>query len=431
MHLHKPRVTIGIVVAAVALLAVYAGTSAAKSRDTITITFMEAMASGTQKPALDTLTRQFEHANPNINVVLIAEPNYGILQQKEQAAIAAGTPPNMGQAYENWAAGYADAKAIVPLDSYVNDKKAGVAPAAQKQFWRGVWKDLYLPDGKIWMWPFNKSDYVMYYNASKLAAAGLTVPSTWVQYAAVAKRLTVNGDWAQSMDTGTLSSPANGTYVYLSIVRAFGGQWVKDGKPTLDTPAAVKALSFLKNLKNIGALQIGTNYPGQTALGAGRSAFDLSTVAGYPYVVKSVGGKFTLKVAPMPSGRNGQGNSMQGTNIVMFAKSSRAQRAAAWEYMKFLSQPRQTAYWASQTGYLPVTRAALPFMRGYIATHPYQTIAAQALDFAGGSPPYAWWTTAVGQVAQALQAVLDNGAQPSAALANAQQAAMAAAAAGS
>lgn len=427
MHWHRPLVVLGaVLVAAFVALAAYGSTAA--RHDTVTITFMEAMASGKQKPALELLTARFERLHPGITVNLIAEPNYGVLQQKEQAAIAAGEPPTIGQAYENWAAGYADAKAIIPIGGYVNNKKVGVKPADQKQIWKGVWKGLFLPDGKIWMWPFNKSDYVVYYNADMLQKAGLSVPKTWVEYAKVAKALTKNGNWAQSMDTGTLASPANGTYVYLSIVRAFGGTWVANGKPTLDTKAGIKALGFLADLKKAGALQIGTNYPGQTALGAQRSAFDLSTVAGYPYVLSAVGGKFTMKVAPMFTGRNGQGNSMQGTNIVIFAKSSNAQRAAAWEYMKFLSEPRQTAYWAETTGYLPVTKAALPIMKRYIATHPYQQIAAQSLQTAAGSPPYAWWTVAVGQVAQAMQSVLNNGGDPAAALAKAQQAALAAAA---
>lgn len=424
MHWHRPFVVLGAVLAAaVVTLAAYGST--AKHSATVTITFMEAMSSGTQKPALDLLTQRFERTHPGISVTLIAEPNYGVLQQKEQASIAAGEPPTIGQAYENWAAGYADAKAIIPLDGYIHGK-SGITAAEQNGFWKGVWQDLYLPDGKLWMWPFNKSDYVMYYNADKLQKAGLQVPKTWVQFATVAKALTKNGDWAWSTDTGTLSAPADGGIIWMALVRAFGGTWVASGKPTLNTTAGIKALGFLADLKKAGALQIGTNYPGETALGAGRSAFDLSTIAGYPYELAADGAKFKLDVAPLPSGRNGQGNSMQGTNIVLFAHASLAERAAAWEYMKFLSEPRQTAYWSEATGYLPVTKAALPAMKRFIATHPYAQIAAQSLQVARGNPPYAWWTTAIGEVSSALQAVLDNGGDPKAALDDAQAKALAA-----
>ena len=424
MHRHRVLVLLGVAAAAaVVTLAAYGST--AKRDGTVTISFMEAMSSGKQKPALDLLTQRFERAHPNIKVQLIAEPNYGVLQQKEQASIAAGDPPTIAQAYENWAAGYADAKAIIPLTNYVNGKN-GLSKAQQSKFWKGVWKDLFLPDGKIWMWPFNKSDYVMYYNADKLRKAGLQVPKTWVQFATVAKSLTRNGDWAWSTDTGTLSAPADGAIIWMALTRAFGGTWVANGKPTLNTKAGVKALQFLKDLKLHGALQLGTNYPGETALGAGRSAFDLSTIAGYPYELSADGGKFQMKVASLPTGRNGQGNSMQGTNVVLFAHASLAQRAAAWEYMKFLTEPRQTAYWSEETGYLPVTQAAIPVMKRFIATHPYAQIAAESLNVARGNPPYAWWTTAIGEVSEALQASLGNGADPAQALATAQDKAMAA-----
>jgi len=196
MHWHRRTLAVAgsLLVAAVCAIAAYGAT--ATHKDTVNISFMEAMASGTQKPSLDLLTKRFERLHPNINVTLIAEPNYGILLQKEQAAVAAGQPPTIGQAYENWAASFANSKAIIPLTGYVNNKQIGVKPADQKQIWKGVWKDLFLPDGKIWMWPFNKSDYVMYYNADKLAKAGLQVPKTWVQFATVAKALTKNGNWA-------------------------------------------------------------------------------------------------------------------------------------------------------------------------------------------------------------------------------------------
>lgn len=427
MQRHRRFIAIAVVFAAVATpLAASAAT--AGQRASVTISFIEAMSSGTQKPTLDDLTRNFEQTHPGITINLIAEPNYGILQQKEQASIAAGNPPTMGQAYENWAAAYADAKAIVPLDNYVNSKKVGVPKTFRSNIWKGVWNDLFLPDGKIWMWPFNKSDYVLFYNASMLKAAGVAVPTTWAQYAAAEKKLTTGGDWGESLDTGTLSAPANGTLEYLSLVRAFGGTWIKNGKPTLDTKAAVQALQFLDDLKTQGALQIGTNYPEQTALGAGRSAFAVSSIAGYPYMLAAVGGKFNMQVAPLPAGPNGgQGNAMAGTNIVIFANASTAQRAAAWQFMKYLSSPHATAYWAIKTGYLPVTKSALVYMKKYIATHPYQKIAAQALQYAGGNPPYAWWTQAEGYVAEAMQAVLDNGASPASALATAQQKAMQAA----
>lgn len=383
------------------------------------------MSSGSQKTALATLTSEFEKAHPTVTVQLVAEPDYGTLLEKEEAAVAAGNPPTMGQAYENWAATFQSSDAIVPLQSFISGKD-GVSGAAEKQMWASVWKDLYLPDGKIWMWPFNKSDYIVFYNADMLAKDGVPVPTTWAQWAADGAKLTKGSDWEESIDTGTLSAPENGTFLYLCMVLAYGGTWTKDGKPTLDTVAGVKALTLLQDMVKKGYLKLGTDYPGQVALGAGRGAFDISTVAGYPYELDAVGNKFPMKVAAMPSGPDGPSNSLEGTNIVIFSKATPAEQSAAWSFMKWLSEPKQTAYWAEQTGYLPVTKAALPLMAGYDTTHPYQKIAAEELQYAAPSPPYGWWTVAEGEVGVALQAALTNGTSPQAALSSAQQKAMAA-----
>jgi multiple sugar transport system substrate-binding protein len=396
--------------------------SSTSSTKAVTISFMEAMSSGALKPTLEKITSEFEKAHPNIHVDLVVEPSYGTLREKEEASVAAGDPPTIGQAYENWAAAFADSHAIVPLTSYVKS-----APSSTlSDFWTEIKKDLYLPDGKIWMWPFNKSDFIMYYNATALAAMHMTPPKTWSQFATDAKKLTKNGKWAVSIDPGTAADPANGTYLCVSLVHAFGGHLLKDGKPDFDNPAALKALQYLQGLVKGGEIKIGTDYPGQTALGAERSYFDLSTVASYHYNLKATGGKFKMGTAPMPSGPAGQGNEMEGTNIVLFSKATPAQRKAAWEYMLYLSSPKVTATWAEGTGYLPVDSTSLPLMKSYDATHTYQEIAAKSLDYATPSPAYSWWTEAIGDIATALQSTLIGHTSPAQALKTAQAAAMSA-----
>jgi multiple sugar transport system substrate-binding protein len=371
----------------------------------VTITFMESHGSGTLKVALAKLTSEFERKYPNIKVDLEIEPGPGVLEEKERAAIAAGDPPTMGEVAIGWAADYQQSHAIVPLAPYMQGKN-GVSKKEWSEIWPRLRKAQYLSDHKVWMWPFNISDYVMYFNRSSLDAAGLAVPATWSAFARDAKLLTKDGHWAVSMDPGTATAPANGGIWYLALIKAFGGTWIKNGKPNFDSKAAIEAASYLVKLESEGALKVGTDFPGQTALGAGRATFDLSTIAGYYYVKKAVGGKVPLEVAPFPKGPAGEGNVMAGTNLAIFAKASPEQRSAAWAYMKWLSEPAQAAYWAEHTGYLPVTEAALALMKSYDATHPYQRIAASELRYAEADPPYGWWDHAVGDVVLGLQEIL-------------------------
>lgn len=373
----------------------------------VNITFMEAMSSGTLAPAMEHLTAEFNKAHKNITVTLEVESSYSTLEAKEQASIAAGDPPTIGQAYEDWAATYAQSDAIVPLSSYVHGPN-GVSQSFINSIYAGVWKDQFLPGNKLYMWPFNKSDFVMYYNANRLQQDHIAVPTTWGQFETAAKAVTstANDTWGFSMDPGTSTAAANGTYVYVALLRAFGGNLMVKGKVGFDSKAGVEAMNVLKTLYQDGAMKLGTSYPGQTALGAEHGAFDLSTIASYYYNNEAIAGKFKMGVAAFPKGPAGEGNVLQGTNIVMFSKATTAQRNAAWTFMKWLTEPQQTAYWAEHTGYLPVTTQADSLMASYFAAHPYQKIAAESLQYALPTPAEPGWTEGIGTIATAIQEVL-------------------------
>ncbi len=201
--------------------------------------------------------------------------------------------------------------------------------------------------------------------------------------------------------------------------------FAKDGTPQFNSPAAVQGLTYLADLKKAGALAVGSNYPGETALGAKKGAFDLSSVAGYYYENQAVGGKFTLGTEVLPTGSAGPSNIMTGTNLVMFAGASTAQQAAGWKYMQFLAGASSQAQWATATGYLPVTSKALPLMADFVAKNPYVTTAVAALEYAIPTPPFAWVSKAQGEEVVALQNVLEKGMAPKAALDAAQSAALA------
>ena len=426
---HRRWVAVATLAASVLLLTACASSSGSSSTAKAAgtnITFMEAMSSGKLKTTIDSLVSQFEKSHPGLTVTLIPQPSYGVLAQKEQASVAAGNAPTIGQAYENWAASYAASNAIVPLDSYVNGTD-GISATQQASIWPNVLADLRLPDGKMWMWPFNKSDYVMYYNSAMMSSKHQSVPTTWAQWASTAKAVTHGGQWGVSMDPGTAAFPSNGTYLFQAMIQGYGGAVVTNGKPSLNTPAAAQALSLLVSMEKAGALKVGTNYPGQTALGAGKSLFDMSTVASYYYNEQAVGNKFPMGVAAFPAGPVAPGNVMQGTNIVMFAGASPAQRTAAWTFMKWLTEPTQAAFWAEGTGYLPISKDALALMSSYITTHPYVTIASQSLATATSTPPYSWFTQEAGAMSTALQSVLIGHSSVTAALTKAQATALAAA----
>ena len=418
--------TSAVLAAALGLTACSSGSSSSGSTGVptgdanakVTITFMEAMASGPQKTALAKMTKDFMKANPNITVKLEPQPDYGTLNTNITAQTAAGKPPTIAQVYGDWAATLAQSKVIVPLDAYV--KKA----PDYANIYDGVKKDLKLPDGKTWMWPFNKSVVVQYYNTSMVPKA----PKTWAQFAKMAKSVSHGKVVALSMDPGSSSAPAGGTAVFEILAESFGDKvFADDGTPQFDKPGVVKAMKYLVDLKKSGALALGKNYPGQTTLGSETGAFDISSVASYPYDKQAAGSKFKMGVAQLPAGPSGKtANQLAGTNIALFAKASDNEKAAAWKYMQFLTTAKEQAYWAEQTGYLPVNKKSLdnPGFKAYAAKTPFVTGATKQLDTASGLPPVTWVGKAGGYLAQAIQSAVDGKSSPADALKKAQQQAM-------
>ena len=103
--------------------------------------------------------------------------------------MAAGKAPTIGQAYESWAETFAQAGSIVPISQLAGTAK----PAELSTFYAGIQKDLYLPDGKLWLWPFSKSLQVIFYNDTMLKADGIAVPAAWTQFAAALQAASKGG----------------------------------------------------------------------------------------------------------------------------------------------------------------------------------------------------------------------------------------------
>jgi multiple sugar transport system substrate-binding protein len=387
--------------------------ASAKVTGPVTITFMETMIGGAQKPALQHLTDEFHAANPNITVTLEGSPDYNTLETNEKNAVAAKKAPTIGQAYESSVSEFADSGVIDPLNSYVGNSASSL--------YQGVRNDLKLCDGNTWMWPFSKSVYVNFYNPSLLTSANLSVPTTWDQFASDAKAVSHNGVTAISIDPGGAGSLTSGAIWYEILAQAFGTPvFDKDGQPQFNSAAAVKAMQYLVDLKRSGALATGKGYPGETALGAGKGLYDISSIAGYSYEKQAVGGRFPLATADLPAGPAGQANQMNGGNLVIFSQASAEQKAAAWKYMQFLSSASSQAYWSTQTGYVPVTPQALSQMSEFTSANPWMTTAANALQHSTGSVPAPWGDKAQSELAIALADVLQNNVDPKTALDKAQ-----------
>lgn len=373
-------------------------------KNPVEVPFWHAMQADLGK-ALQGLIDEFNATHPRYKIVGTAVANYTGLQQKTVAALSAKNPPLLTQAYENWVAQYMLGSYLTPMENYVNGAN-GLSQNEKNDFYEIMWRDGYMPDGKFWMMPFNKSTEVMYYNVDMLKAYGFDhPPKTWDEFTQMCKTMTKedNTQWGSSFGSDV--------DLFYAVVYAYGGEVISsDYKKVMfdKDPNALAAVKMLNSLFKNGYAHFTTGYNYQTDFGSGKCAFVFASVASYTYMKAAVGGKFNFAEAPLPAGPRGQVGVMYGTNVVMFGvKYSKEVQDGAWAFVKWFTEARQTARWSIQTGYLPVRKSALevPEMKEFISAHPEAKAGFEQLQYCIIQPPTKEWNTARTDIGTELQKI--------------------------
>lgn len=364
----------------------------------VTVTFWEAMAGGALKPALEKITNDFNSSQSHVTVKLEPYPDYGTLRTKTLAAMAAGTPPTMAQCYENWASKYQQSKALADLGPYIGAKD-GLSKSDLDDVFPVFLKDGKL-DGRQYMFPFNKSTSVMFYNQNALQQAGISsAPTTWDGVFADARKLTAGGNWGLDASTSLEG-------IFESMVQDYGGTILNAGqtKATFNSQAGQKALQlWVDGVKNGSVHVIGASAYDDADFGSGKAALSIGTIAGYSYKAQDVGNKFKMVTAEEPGGPKGAHPQVFGTNVCVFNKASKAEQQGAFQFVKYFTSKAGTTQWSEATQYVPVRQSAYQDMRqGYYAQNPGLEVAVKQLDHGVFSPNVPVWDEATTDIQNEL-----------------------------
>lgn len=306
-----------------------------------TITFWHAM-NGPQEEALKKLTTDFEKANPNIEVKLQNQSQYSDLQAKINSTLQSPKDlPTITQAYPGWLYSAAKDDLLVNLKPYIDNKEIGWKD--QEQITPSLMKGAQI-DGKQYGIPFNKSTEVLYYNADMLKEYGVEVPKTMDELKQAAKTIyeKSNGEVV-----GAGFDVLNNYYV-TGMKNA--GQNFTD-KINFDGKASKAVIKYYADGVKDGYFRTaGSDRYLSGPFANKKVAMFIGSISGEAIVKKTIDGKFNYGIAKYPTKYTMQ----QGTDIYMFKNASKAQRTAAFLYMKFLAEPSNQAYWAKSTGYMPI-----------------------------------------------------------------------------
>lgn len=348
--------------------------------------FFPVAVGGKAADTIQALTDEYVAAHPDVTIEAVYAGSYQDTITKTLTAVRGGTPPQLSVILSVDMFTLIEEDAIIPFDGLV---KSDADKAWLTSFYP-AFMDNSMTGGKTYGIPFQRSTPVLYWNKEAFKAAGLdpnTPPKTWEEQIAFGKKLTkrdANGNVTQ----WGVRIPSSGFPYWL-----FQGLTTQndvilandDGNKTnFDDPKVVEALQYLVDLSaKHGVMQPGIIEWGATpkAFFEGQTAMMWTTTGNLTNVRDNA--PFEFGVGMLPANKR-PGAPTGGGNFYIFKDSTDEQKAASFEFIKWISAPEQAAKWSIATGYVAPRPDAweTPAMKQYVADFPQALVARDQLEYA-------------------------------------------------
>lgn len=341
---------------------------------------------GRNRKVLEQLVHRFNHSQNEHWIHAVYQGDYFEALAKLRTAIAAKAGPAFSHVVGEVVPYLAGVGVLEELDSYPGAGDLGVIPAlGQERSWVGG------AQHPLVALPFNRSTPIAYLNGDLFDKAGLSPPATWHELRETARALTARSG-GRTTRYG-FGCPID-WWFWMALVGQAGGQVVEpDGRVSLGGRAGVQALELWQHMVS-GDHSMkpppGRDYnaweaTNQDYLG-GRTAMIWTSTAFLKYLEDNA--PFPVVAAPLPADKQ-KAVPTGGTFWVIVKSAPEEQKKTAWAFLRWVLEPEQVITWATHTGYMPVTRAAVERLdaQGYYQRHPNDHVAYQQL---GVAMPWPW-----------------------------------------
>ena len=329
---------------------------------------------------LEEITKGFNDAQDEYRIVPSYKGTYPETMTAAIAAFRAQQQPAIVQVFEVGTGTMMAAKgAIVPVHQLMKEQGAAFDPASYLPAVVGYYTDT---QGNMLSLPFNSSTPIVYYNKSVFEKAGLdpnTPPKTWAELEEFSAKIRDSGaatcgfttQWISWIQTENLSAWHNqpiGTEQ-----NGFGGT---AARLTLNGPVQVKHWENLKRLADEGVFKYGGPVGGDNAAPMFYSqecAMYMASSASRAGVIANAK-DFEVGYGMLPYHDDVEGapqNSIiGGASLWVLSGRPDEEYAGVAKFFEYLSTPEVQADWASFSGYLPITQAAMDQMGTFYSENP-------------------------------------------------------------
>ncbi|MFF2481720.1 extracellular solute-binding protein [Paenibacillus sp. NPDC058071] len=325
-------------------------------------------------------------AELNIHVTAEYQGDYWEMQKKVNAAAIANTLPNAFIDEVAMTKGFADNDTIVDLEPFIK-----ATDFNRDDFKIGDLGNLYVGDD-MYAFPHMRSLPVMYINKTLAKKIGMNEngPQTFAELESYLKA---------SYDA-TGKTPMylfnNDFWVMEALLYSYSDTSVlsEDEKATnINGKGAVDLITYLNDLIGKGYIKVLSATQQNDFIGAVSSPDTLltfSSIGGYKiFLGLAAKSQTELGVAMIPAGEAGKrGVSVGGSNIYMANTGTDIEKAATFEFIKWITDTDQAAFASVNTGYLPTRLSSLDteMMKNTIAELPGYQVAIDELKFSKKRP---------------------------------------------
>lgn len=358
----------------------------------VTITFSHTMGQNLRN-VLDKYIPKFNEMYPNIHIEHSQIGGYDELRNQIKTELTAGNQPNIAYCYPDHVALYNVAKAVVPLNSFIdskikvtdalgNETILGLTEEQIADFVPGFYKEGAVFDtaGTMYTLPMSKSTEVLYYNKTYFEANGLEVPTTWEEMEAVCKKILEiekakgrecvplgydsEANWFITMCeqyNSPYTSSVKGKYFLFNNDQ--NKKFVKDFREWYDAGYfTTKELNGSKYTSALFTELTGKNsYMSIGSTGGASNQCPKDTDGVYP---------FDVGIAPIPQVDKENPKAIsQGPSVCIFDKSNKQEVIASWLFVEFLTTNKAfQAEFSMASGYMPVIKSVdeVPAYKNYL-----------------------------------------------------------------
>ncbi len=291
----------------------------------------------------EAMQRVVDAFNASQDRIVVRMSTFGAVDRKMLLATAGGNPPDICGLWAPQVASFADHGALLPLDDLI--RRDGLTRA----HWIPVFADLAIHRGQMWAVPTTPTTLALHWNKALFREAGLDPerpPRTIEELDAFAERLTQYDAEGNITRMGYL--PWEPDWYIWGLGPWFGGTLFDGANITANDPRTIEAYAWLHSYPlRYGADRLNRFCSGfgnfaspQNPFFSGKLAMVIHGVWLHNYLTQYAPG-MQYGVAALPRTPHGPPDFSIADMDVLVIPSNvpEPQRSAAWEFLKFVSQP--------------------------------------------------------------------------------------------